>query len=78
MKLYKKLMLFALSLINVIIYIVGIAYLIDGIKAPNVIGNREVQFMGSYLISIAYMLVAIILTIIIIMLVKFNKKRKCS
>ena len=66
MSLWKKLLLILIAIAAVVTYVIGFGYMKIGADAPTSLAGIEVHFMGSYLIAIAYLAVAFILTLMFI------------
>ena len=74
MKVYKKIILGIIALINLVIYTIGFLYLKVAIQTPTQLAGREIHFMGSYLFVILYLIVGVALTCILIgLLCKWKK-----
>ena len=77
MKAFKITLVAILSLLDIYLLYSAIGYLIIGIKTPIIIGNGNTVFMGMYIMAITFsVLFALLTTIIIIMSMKFFKKKK--
>jgi len=72
----KIIFLVIFSLIDLFILAISIGYLVMGIQTPDVIGGRPVFFTGSYILFLAYFLIFVILTTILIVLLVKNKRAK--
>ena len=77
MKAFKITLVVILSLVDLYLLYSAIGYLILGIQTPKIIGSVNTVFMGMYIMSITFSVLFLVLTtIIIIMSIKFFKKKK--
>lgn len=67
----------ALIILDLYFLYLSIGYLVLGTKAPLLFNGEYAHFMGMYLMSVTYFVPFLILTtILIIILIKFIKKKK--
>lgn len=73
----KKIILSILGIADLIILVVTIGYLIMGIKTPDSLAGRELQFTGGYILCLTYFMVfAVITTVFLICLLRWKAKGK--
>ena len=74
---FKIIFLSVLGMLDIAILIITIGYLVIGIKTPNSLGGRNLQFTGSYILFFVYLIVFIAITIVfVILLIKWLNKAK--
>ena len=77
MRVFKIVLLSVLSVIDAYLLYSTIGYLVLGINTPPIIGEKNTVFMGMYIMSITFfVLFALLTTIIIILAIKFYKKKR--
>lgn len=74
MNAYKKVILIALGVVDLILLAMTIGYIVWGIQMPNTLAGREMQFMGAYILAIT--MGALVLIISAIWLILFFRWRK--
>lgn len=76
MKIFKIISLSVLGIIDLYSLYATIGYLILGINTPKIIGEPSASFMGMYIMSITFFVVFLLSSVMIILLIKFGRKRK--
>lgn len=77
MKAWKIVIVSILGLIDAYLLYSFIGYLVLGIRTPKIIGEPATTFMGMYIMSITFfVLFAVLSAVLIILCIKFFKKKK--
>lgn len=77
MKAFKITLVTILSLVDLYLLYSTIGYLVIGIQTPKIVGSVNTVFMGMYILSITFAVLFLLLTtIIVIMTIKFFRKKK--
>lgn len=76
MRVFRIVLISLLSILDVYCIYATIGYLILGIQTPKIIGNITTFFMGMYIMSITFFVIAIICSILIFVIARKLKKSK--
>ncbi len=76
MKIAKKILFSLLCIADVYCIYATIGYLVLGLKTPRILGDKETVFVGMFLMSLGFAIVAILLTVLIIVTIIKHIKGK--
>ena len=79
MRIFRRIVFWLFAVVDLYAIYATIGYLVLGLKTPRILGGHPTIFMGMYLMSMTFFLVALVLTLILIpIIIKFFKARKAT